>query len=129
MTFRDSREQPREALCALVVSEPSEPLIVQIPEPSHLTLANEGQSWVPEAHIHMFPRCFLYCSGDGGLILAQSRRDSLGWRKVVTDRGRQPVGSSEAIQKTCWRPAAKPCGQGSGEMDTDQGVEVPGISL
>ena len=104
MTFRDSREQSREALCALVVSEPSEPLIVQIPEP-HLTLANEDLSWVPEAH--MFPRCFLYCSGDGGLIPAQGRRDSLGWRKVATDHGRQPVGSSEAIQESLLEACSK----------------------
>lgn len=60
------------------------------------------------------PKVLLILFGDGGLIPAQGRRDSLGWRKVVTDRGRQPVGSSEAIQESLLEACSKTMWAGLG---------------
>lgn len=51
--------------------------------------------------------CSQGASGDGGLIPAQGRRDSLGWTKVVTERGRQPVSFSEVTQESLLKACSK----------------------
>lgn len=60
------------------------------------------------------PKVLLILFRDGGLIPAQGRRDSLGWRKVVTDHGRQPVGSSEVIQESLLEACSKTMWAGLG---------------